>query len=69
MLGFYPKAPEDKQQLVDFLKTLPDLIAKGLIKPNPVRLLDGGFEGIKSGLDILREGKYSGEKLVVRLSS
>ncbi|KAI0796322.1 GroES-like protein [Irpex lacteus] len=65
----WPKSPEDKQQLVDFLKTLPGFVSRGVIKSNPVKVVGSGFEGIETGLNILREGKNSGEKLVVRISS
>lgn len=65
----WSKSPEDKQQLVDFLKTLPDFVSRGVIKPNPVKVVGSGFEGIEAGLNILREGKNSGEKLVVCISS
>ena len=64
----WPKAPEDKEQIAEFLKKLPNFVSAGQIKPNHVRLLEGGIEGIGAGLDILRQHKTSGEKLVVRIS-
>ena len=50
-------------------KILPDLLAKGLIKPNPVRLFAEGTlkERAAVALDLLRHNKLSGEKLVVKM--
>jgi NADPH:quinone reductase-like Zn-dependent oxidoreductase len=43
------------------------LIDAGRVVPHPVRELKGGWDGILKGLDMLRGGKVSGEKLVVRI--
>ena len=50
-------------------KILPDLLAKGLIKPNCMRLLAEGTlkERAAVALDLLRHNKLSGEKLVVKM--
>ncbi|KAL1735588.1 chaperonin 10-like protein [Schizophyllum commune] len=50
-------------------KILPDLLAKGLIKPNSMRLLAEGTlkERAAVALDLLRHNKLSGEKLVVKI--
>ncbi|KAJ5142439.1 uncharacterized protein N7515_001226 [Penicillium bovifimosum] len=44
---------------------LQDLIDNARIKPCPVQTISGGFEGILEGLDLLRNGKVSGKKLIV----
>ncbi|EPQ55918.1 GroES-like protein [Gloeophyllum trabeum ATCC 11539] len=41
-----------------------DLLAKGDIKPNPVRVLPDGLHGVAGGLNDLEEGRVSGQKLV-----
>jgi len=48
-------------------KILPELLAKGLVKPNRIRLLkEGTLKGrVEVGLDLLRNNKISGEKVVV----
>ncbi|GJE93281.1 zinc-binding alcohol dehydrogenase family protein [Phanerochaete sordida] len=48
---------------------LPRLLAEGKLRANPVRLLEEGtlLERVKTGLDLLRNNKISGEKLVVKL--
>ncbi|KAJ6456111.1 chaperonin 10-like protein [Mycena sanguinolenta] len=51
-------------------KILPELLASGLIQPNRVRLLDEGTfeERVGAGLDLLRNNKVSGEKVVVKIA-
>ncbi|KAJ7698970.1 chaperonin 10-like protein [Mycena rosella] len=50
-------------------KILPHLLETGLIQPNRVRLLDQGTfkERVAIGLDLLRNNKVSGEKIVVKV--
>ncbi|KAJ7464601.1 chaperonin 10-like protein [Mycena latifolia] len=50
-------------------KILPQLLAAGIIQPNRVRLLDQGTfkERVATGLDLLRNNKVSGEKVVVKV--
>lgn len=50
-------------------KTVQRLIDDGKLKPSPVRLLPGRFEGIIEGLKMLKEGTISGQKLVVLLEN
>ena len=51
-------------------KILPELLQKGLIQPNRVKLLDQGTlkERVEIGLDLLRNNKVSGEKVVVKIN-
>lgn len=55
--------------MANFLKKVPDLVSAGAVKPNPVKLWEGGLEAINDGLQYMREGKVSGEKLVYRVAS
>ncbi|KAF8216896.1 chaperonin 10-like protein [Mycena galopus ATCC 62051] len=50
---------------------LPALLASGLIQPNRVRLLEEGTlkERVAAGLDLLRNNKVSGEKVVVKVAA
>ncbi|KFY27075.1 hypothetical protein V493_03710 [Pseudogymnoascus sp. VKM F-4281 (FW-2241)] len=57
--------PSDRTALARFYATLPRFINE--LQPPPIRLIDGGFDGILMGLDELRQGKVSGSKLVVKL--
>ncbi|KAK7464437.1 hypothetical protein VKT23_006605 [Stygiomarasmius scandens] len=51
-------------------KILPHLLESGTIQPNRMRLLDESFgsleERVGTGLDLLRNNKVSGEKVVVK---
>ncbi|KAJ7463390.1 chaperonin 10-like protein [Mycena galericulata] len=82
--GLSPFLPETKVVLVrmflyrdnEYLKAnlmpkiLPELLASGIIQPNRVRLLDQGSlkDRVETGLDLLRNNKISGEKVIVKVS-
>jgi hypothetical protein len=61
----WPAYPEHRAAGVRFGKMVPSLLKT--YKPPPTRLLKGGFDAILPGLEELRTGKVSGEKLVVEL--
>ncbi|KZT71136.1 GroES-like protein [Daedalea quercina L-15889] len=63
----YAAQPDDRAQVVGFLKKLPMIVQNGLLLPNPVKLWEGGLHSIADGLQYMREGKVSGEKIVYRL--
>ena len=48
---------------------LTELLEAGLIKPSRVKLFDKGpvVDRVKEGLDLLRNNKVSGEKVVVKI--
>jgi len=50
-------------------KILPELLQKRLVQPNKVRLIRDGTlkERVLEGLDLLRNNKISGEKVVVQI--
>ncbi|KAJ7699623.1 chaperonin 10-like protein [Mycena rosella] len=78
-----PFAPETKIMYVrtftyrqnEYLKEnlmpviLPQLLAAGIIQPNRVRLLEQGTfkERVAAGLDLLRNNRVSGEKVIVKV--
>lgn len=41
------------------------LVSEGKLKHHPLRVVEGGFEQIKEGMELVRAGKVSGEKIVV----
>lgn len=63
----YPVSTEDREQIVQFIKQLPPLVTNGEIKPLPIKLWEGGLEAIPDGLQYLRDGKASAQKVVYRL--
>lgn len=67
---FGPKFPViegDRKALVRFYKSLPEWIDGGMIRALPCLEEGGGFAGVLTGLEKLREGKISGKKLIVKL--
>ncbi|PSR78310.1 hypothetical protein PHLCEN_2v7432 [Hermanssonia centrifuga] len=59
-----PACPEDRSHMAEFLKKVPGLVSERKIKPNRVKLWEGGLDGINAGLEYMIEGKNSGEKVV-----
>jgi hypothetical protein len=53
--------------MVQFLSKLSGIVQAGGIKPNPIKLWEGGLESVKDGLQYMKEGKVSGEKIVYKL--
>ncbi|GJE93291.1 zinc-binding alcohol dehydrogenase family protein [Phanerochaete sordida] len=68
-VGTFHFAEDDFSRENVMLKILPRLLAEGQLRANPVRLLKEGplLERVKAGLDLLRNNKISGEKVVVEL--
>lgn len=48
---------------------LSHLFAKNLLKPNRIKKMNGGIESIHEGLEFLKAGKNSGEKLAYTISA
>ncbi|KAM4055325.1 alcohol dehydrogenase groES-like domain-containing protein [Hirsutella rhossiliensis] len=44
------------------------LVDEGKLRHHPVRILEGGLEEVVTGMEMVRSGKLSGEKCVVRLA-
>ncbi len=59
--------PEDRAQIVQFLKKVPELVKDGKIRPLPIKLWEGGLSSIPAGLQYMKEGKVSAEKIVYRI--
>ncbi|OBZ65228.1 Protein TOXD [Grifola frondosa] len=60
-------SPEDRAHMVAFLKKVPKLVAEEKLKPNPVKLWEGGLAAVPEGLQHAREGKVRAEKIVYRV--
>ena len=55
---------EDVVYAREFFELSQKLLENGLIKPHPIQLGQGGWEGVLGGIDLLRKGLVSGAKLV-----
>jgi NADPH:quinone reductase-like Zn-dependent oxidoreductase len=63
--GFKIEAkPEDKEHAAMFWDITSQLFAEGKLKAHPPRVNPGGLRGVLEGLNLMREDKVSGEKLV-----
>jgi hypothetical protein len=43
------------------------MLRSGSIKPNPIRVIDGGLDGVADGFQLHRDKAISGQKLVYSL--
>lgn len=59
--------PEDWELAKRFFTLAEKLVGGGLIKAHPAKVMEGGLEGIVGGMQMLKEGKVSGVKLVYRV--
>ena len=66
---FMPAVPEDFTFLREFTETAEILLQDGDIRPHPVKVMQGGLEGIVAGLQELYDGRVSGEKLVYNIAA
>ncbi|KAJ0344508.1 hypothetical protein KNSL1_009282 [Colletotrichum chrysophilum] len=55
---------EHRQALARFYAILPQIQTS--LNPPPIKVVDGGIEVLLESLDLLRQGKVSGSKLVVK---
>ncbi|TLD11194.1 hypothetical protein PgNI_05201 [Pyricularia grisea] len=65
----YGSEPDDELREfgVKLWNVARDLVAQGKLKNHPLRVLDGGFEAIMAGMDLIKDKRLSGEKIVVRM--
>ncbi|KAL8974899.1 MAG: hypothetical protein Q9197_000868 [Variospora fuerteventurae] len=52
---------------IEFYQSIQRLIQQRKLRSHPVRVLNGRFEAILNGLQLLKRGEVSGQKLVVKL--
>ncbi|KAJ5920003.1 hypothetical protein N7516_010861 [Penicillium verrucosum] len=64
-----PPRPEIGIWARSWYAELQKLIDNGKLKACPIKIIPGKFEGILEGLDMLRNGKVSGKKLVVPMTT
>ena len=62
-----PVIESDVAHMAAFLAKLPQLVKFGLAKPLPIEMWEGGFAAVPDGLQYMREGKVSAEKIVYRV--
>ncbi|KAF2819228.1 putative alcohol dehydrogenase [Ophiobolus disseminans] len=67
--GPYASEPEPRlrEMAVPIFAVIERLLLEGKIRPHPVRVESGGYEGLIRGVSIIRKGELSGQKLVYNL--
>jgi NADPH:quinone reductase-like Zn-dependent oxidoreductase len=63
-----PASPEDYEFAAMFLKLVSGLIAEGKVTPHPATVGKNGLNGILDALQLMREDKVRGTKLVFRVA-
>ena len=62
---FTREVSEDLREFgTDWFRTVQRLLDEGDIKPHPIKVVSGGFEGVADGLELLRQKQISGQKLI-----
>lgn len=51
----------------DWIMCAQGMLDRGEIRPHPVRVSSGGLNGVLDGIELLRQGSISGEKLVYNI--
>lgn len=64
----FPAKPEDRGFAEGFLPVAEKVLSEGKIKVHPPKVLPGGLKGVLDGLQAMKEGKVSGEKLVYNVA-
>ncbi len=62
----FPAVPGTKEAILEFIPRIQNLINNNELKHIPIIILQNGLDGINDGLQIIREGGISGEKLVIQ---
>ncbi|KDN36241.1 hypothetical protein RSAG8_11004, partial [Rhizoctonia solani AG-8 WAC10335] len=62
--GNFPASPHDREHMASWIPKLEELVAKGKVKPNPVKLWPGGLVSVNDAFQYMRDGKVSAEKIV-----
>ncbi|KAH8647969.1 chaperonin 10-like protein [Xylariales sp. PMI_506] len=63
----FPESREDREYAERFMPIARQLLADGRLKVHKVAVKPGGLRGVLEGLQLLREDKVSGEKLVYNI--
>lgn len=66
-----PKIPareEDARFMKSFIETVDGLLGEGKVRVHPPSVRERGLQGVLDGLQTMREGRVSGEKLIYRVA-
>ncbi|KAI5478991.1 zinc-binding oxidoreductase ToxD [Pseudohyphozyma bogoriensis] len=63
----FPAHPEEKAAFEKWVRFMPELVEKGLLRPPPLWKRKGGLEKVLEGMQIIKEGGYSAQKLTYKI--
>lgn len=63
----FPAIPEDFEYTKKFIELTEKLLAEGKLKAHRAKVGADGLKGVLKGLEDMKAGKVSGEKLVYRV--
>lgn len=52
-----PENPDQYKFGAEISVNISEVVAKGLVKPGPIKLIDNGLEGVKEGFQYMTDGK------------
>ncbi|KAJ5287936.1 Polyketide synthase enoylreductase [Penicillium angulare] len=64
-----PARPEIGEWARPWYRSIQELIMTAKIRPTPIEIIPGRFDGILNGLEMLKHGSVSGKKLVVSMEA
>ena len=64
-----PGSDEVRRFSADLFAIAQKLIDEGKLQHHPLRVLDGGLEAVLEGMELVKSGTLSAQKIVVRLTS
>ncbi|KAE8382663.1 chaperonin 10-like protein [Aspergillus bertholletiae] len=64
----FPAKPEDQEFAEKFWDMSRGLLAEGKIKPNKIKMGKDGLKGVLEGMNDMREGRVSAQKLVYNVA-
>ena len=59
---------EEREFGEELWRVAAELVKQGRLNHHPLRVVRGGFEQVMEGMDTVRKGELSGEKIVVAFS-
>ncbi|KAH9914755.1 chaperonin 10-like protein [Fomitopsis serialis] len=64
----YPAVEEHRQSAMEYAKLISALLAKGKLKPVPVKVFPNGLQSVHDGFEYMGAGKVHAEKITYRIS-
>ncbi|SCV68520.1 BQ2448_641 [Microbotryum intermedium] len=67
--AYFPAMPKDKKAIEEWSEYVPSLIGSGKFKANPLWRQEGGLAKVNDGLNLLKAGKNSAQKITFKIGA